>query len=74
MLSNLPDRLTSFIGRGREIAEIKHLLRDTRLLTLTGAWGCGKTRFALQAVAHPVEEATDGVWWVELAALSRSAL
>ncbi len=74
MLSNLPDRLTSFIGRGREIAEIKHLLPDTRLLTLTGAGGCGKTRLALEVVAHSVEGLKDGVWWVELAALSKSAL
>src|SRR5579864_607270 len=74
MLNNLPDRLTSFIGRWREIAEINHLLPDTRLLTLTGAGGCGKTRLALEVVAHPEEEAKDGVWWVELAALSKSAL
>lgn len=73
MLSNLPDRLTSFVGRGREIAEIRHLLRDTRLLTLIGAGGCGKTRLALEVAARPVERVKDGVCWVELAALSKSA-
>ena len=50
MLSNLPDRLTSFIGR--EIAEIKDLLPDTRLLTLAGAGGRGKRRLALEVLAH----------------------
>jgi len=45
---NLPLQLTSFIGREREIDEVKHLLTTTRLLTLTGAGGCGKTRLALQ--------------------------
>lgn len=73
MLSNLPDRLTSFVGRGREIAKIRHLLCDTRLLTLIGAGGYGKTRLALEVTARPVERVKDGVCWVELAALSKSA-
>jgi len=42
--TNLPHQLTSFIGREREIVKIKRLLAGTRLVTLTGAGGCGKTR------------------------------
>jgi len=48
---NLPIQLTSFIGRAREIAEIKRLLSNTRLVTLTGTRGAGKTRLAVQAAA-----------------------
>ena len=72
--NNLPIQLTSFIGREKEIAAVKELMVDTRLLTLTGSGGCGKTRLALQAAANLVEEYTDGVWAVELAALSDPAL
>src|SRR5207248_1541524 len=67
---NLPVQLTSFIGREQEMAEVKRLLEGTHLLTLTGAGGCGKTRLALQVAADLVEEYRDGVWLVELAALS----
>ena len=45
---NLPLRLTSFVGRDAELTEVKRLLGTTRLLTLTGAGGCGKTRLALE--------------------------
>jgi len=69
-LHNLPTQLTTFIGREKEIAEIKRLLPGTRLLTLTGAGGCGKTRLALEIGARLMERFPDGVWWVELAALS----
>jgi predicted ATPase/class 3 adenylate cyclase/Tfp pilus assembly protein PilF len=72
--TNLPIQSTSFIGREREIQEVKHLLSTSRLLTLTGTGGCGKTRLALQAAADAVEEFSDGVWLVELAALSDPAL
>jgi predicted ATPase/DNA-binding CsgD family transcriptional regulator/DNA-binding XRE family transcriptional regulator len=51
---NLPLPLTSFVGRTRELAELRRLLATTRLLTLTGPGGCGKTRLALEAVAHGV--------------------
>src|SRR5918911_1986381 len=70
---NMPLALTSFIGREREIAEVRRLLLledKDRLLTLTGPGGCGKTRLALAVASEVVEEFEDGVWWVELASLS----
>ena len=72
--NNLPHYLTSFIGREREMAEVKRLLATTHLLTLTGPGGCGKTRLALQVAADLLEEFASGVWLVELAALSDPAL
>ena len=72
--TNIPLQLTSFVGRSEEITEVKRRLRDTRLLTLTGFGGCGKTRLALQVAAESLEEYPDGVWLVELAALSDPAL
>ena len=71
---NLPLQLTSFIGREREVAEVRRLLGETRLLTLTGSGGAGKTRLALQAAAGLLSEFEDGVWWVELASLTDPAL
>jgi predicted ATPase/DNA-binding SARP family transcriptional activator/transcriptional regulator with XRE-family HTH domain len=73
---NLPLQLTNFIGRKREMAEIGRLLSSTRLLTLTGSGGCGKTRLALQVATDllAAQVFPDGVWWVELAALSDAAL
>jgi non-specific serine/threonine protein kinase len=68
--NNLPIQLTSFIGREREKAEVGRLLITDRLVTLTGAGGAGKTRLALQVAAEGIEEFPDGVWLVELAALS----
>jgi predicted ATPase len=65
----LPSQLTSFVGRERELAEATTLLRDARLLTLTGAGGCGKTRLALHLAELWAEDFADGVWPVELAAL-----
>ncbi len=64
---NLPADLTSFIGRRRELAEIKRLLTTTRLLTLTGTGGAGKTRLALRAAAEMARNFSDGVWVVGLA-------
>jgi predicted ATPase/class 3 adenylate cyclase len=71
---NLPVHLTSFIGREQEMAEAQRLLTNTRLLTLTGSGGCGKTRLALQVAAEVAEQFADGVWLVELAALADAAL
>lgn len=64
---NLPIQLTSFVGRDHELAEIGKLLRGARLVTLTGAGGCGKTRLALQVAASVLPEFPDGVWFVDLA-------
>ena len=72
--NNLPLQLTSFIGREREKAEVRELLLTSRLLTLTGAGGAGKTRLALQVAAEVLEEFPDGVWFVDLATLSDPAL
>jgi predicted ATPase len=72
--TNLPLQLTSFIGREREIAEIKRLLSTTRLLTLTGSGGAGKTRLALQVAEGLVDRYTNGAWFVDLAPLSDPAL
>lgn len=68
--NNLPIQLSSFIGREREKDDVKRLLSKTRLLTLTGVGGCGKTRLALQVAADLLEDYPDGVWVVELAALA----
>ncbi|PYS50129.1 MAG: adenylate/guanylate cyclase domain-containing protein [Acidobacteria bacterium] len=64
---NLPEQLTSFIGRETELAEIKQLLSRTRLLTLSGSGGSGKTRLALQTAAESVDRFTNGVWFVDMA-------
>jgi predicted ATPase len=70
----LPSQLTSFVGRERELAEAAVLLGDARLLTLTGAGGCGKTRLALQLAGQQKKDFADGVWPVELAALGEPEL
>src|SRR6266568_5215633 len=71
--NNLPTQLSSFIGRERAIAELKSLLSTTRLLTLTGAGGSGKTRLALQVATTLLADFEHGVWWVELASLTDPA-
>src|SRR5918911_5132040 len=63
--NNLPSALSSFVGREQELAEVRRLLEDTRLLTLTGAGGCGKTRLALAAADELVEKFEEGVWMVD---------
>ena len=74
LLNNLPQQISSFIGRADEIAQVETLLGKTRLLTLTGMGGTGKTRLALQAAANMLNEEGDGVWLVELAPLADPAL
>jgi predicted ATPase/DNA-binding XRE family transcriptional regulator len=71
---NLPIRPSSFIGRERELTAVKHLLHRSRLVTLTGAGGIGKTRLALRAAGDLLDSYPDGVWWAELAALRDPAL
>jgi predicted ATPase/DNA-binding SARP family transcriptional activator/DNA-binding CsgD family transcriptional regulator len=71
---NLPAQRTSFVGREREILEVKRQLAMTRLLTLIGAGGSGKTRLALEVARELVGAYPDGVWLVELAPLSEGAL
>lgn len=66
---NLPSPTSSFIGREREITQVKQLLSQTRMLTLTGSGGCGKTRLALRVAADLLDAHADGVWLVELAGL-----
>src|SRR5215472_14897043 len=65
--SNLPAELTSFVGRRQELREVKHLLTTTRLLTLTGTGGAGKTRLAIRAAAEMARGFPDGVCIVQLA-------
>ncbi len=64
--NNLPTQLSTFVGRERELEEVRHALAETRLLTLTGPGGSGKTRLALQAAADALERFADGVWLVDL--------
>ncbi|MGZ5385014.1 MAG: adenylate/guanylate cyclase domain-containing protein [Acidimicrobiia bacterium] len=71
---NLPVQVTSFIGRRRDLEAVADLIPQTRLLTLTGVAGSGKTRLALQAAAELVSVFRDGVWLVELGALDDTAL
>ena len=71
---NLPIQTTSFVGRKGQLAEVKRLLTETHLLTLTGSGGCGKTRLALQAARELVDTFPEGVWLVDLAPLNDPAL
>jgi DNA-binding winged helix-turn-helix (wHTH) protein len=72
--SNLSEPLTSFIGRERELVELKRLLPGKRLLTLVGVGGIGKTRLALQTAAEVIDAYRDGVWLVELGSISNPSL
>src|SRR5215472_13086603 len=67
---NLPVPVTSFIGREQEQAEVAGRLAHSRLLTLTGIGGCGKTRLALEVARAVLEHYPDGVWLVELAPIA----
>ena len=70
VLQHLPVQLTSFVGREAEIADVRQLLADNRLVTLTGAGGVGKTRLAVQVAAEMAGEFGEGVWFVDLAPIT----
>ena len=72
--NNLPTQLTTFVGRERELAETADLLRTTRLLSLTGPGGTGKTRLSLQVAAATADAYPDGVWFVALEAVRDPAM
>ncbi len=72
--NNLPVAVTSFVGRRSEQAAIKELLAATRLLTLSGIGGCGKTRLSLEVAREIIAEYADGAWLVELAPLANAEL
>ena len=72
--NNLPLQLTSFVGREGEIAKVRHLLDSTRLLTLTGPGGTGKTRLALQVATDVLTEYRDGAFFVDLSTVTDPAL
>ena len=67
--NNLPAQVSSFIGRDAELAEVRRLITGSRLVTLTGAGGAGKTRLGLQAAAGLLDGSGDGVWFADLAPL-----
>jgi predicted ATPase/class 3 adenylate cyclase len=72
--NNLPTPLTTFVGRDREIEELKERLRNARLVTLTGPGGTGKTRLSIQAAHELLPEFEDGAFFVPLAAITDRAL
>lgn len=72
--TNLPVQLTSFIGRENELAEVSRLVGLSRLVTLTGAGGCGKTRLALHTASQISDTFKDGVWLVDLVTLREPSL
>ena len=67
MPNNLPVQTTSFVGREKQLDDVKSLLKNTRLLTLMGTGGTGKTRLALETGAQLINAFRDGVWLAELA-------
>lgn len=68
--NNLPQQLTDFVGRHTELAEATRLLGETRLLTILGPGGAGKTRLAMQAAADVTDDYPDGVFFISLAEIS----
>jgi predicted ATPase/class 3 adenylate cyclase/Flp pilus assembly protein TadD len=74
MPNNLPQQITSFVGRENELAEIEALLEQYRLVTLVGMGGSGKTRCAIQTGAELLDRFVDGVWLIDLASLSDPSL
>jgi predicted ATPase/class 3 adenylate cyclase/tetratricopeptide (TPR) repeat protein len=72
--NNLPQQVTSFLGRERELNEVKELLSRNRLVTLLGMGGLGKTRLSLQAASELMPRFVDGVWFFDLAPIRDPAL
>jgi predicted ATPase/class 3 adenylate cyclase len=72
--NNLPAQVSSFIGRDAQLSEVRRLIAGSRLVTLTGAGGAGKTRLGLQAAAGLLDGSGDGVWFVDLAPLQDGEL
>src|SRR6266508_2986133 len=72
--TNLPVQLTSFIGRERGLAEVERLISTSRLVTLTGAGGCGKTRLAIQIGNNIKDVFADGVWLADFVPLREPEL
>jgi len=70
--NNLPGQLSAFVGRQPELSQVRSLVSSSRLVTFTGAGGCGKTRLALQVAAELLGTARDGVWFVGLASLTEA--
>ena len=66
----LPTQLTTFIGRGEQINEIRQLLCDNRLMTLTGAGGAGKTRLAIEVAAQMTSQFPEGIWYADFAPIT----
>jgi predicted ATPase/class 3 adenylate cyclase len=74
LMHNLPSQASSFIGRELELDQLRSLLEESRVVTLTGSGGVGKTRLALQLAADLLDGSGDGVWFVDLAPLSDPGL
>ncbi len=72
--NNLPVQLTTFIGREKEVEQIKKRLEKNRLVTLTGSGGIGKTRLSIQVASELLDDYPNGVWLVELAPITDPAL
>ena len=72
--TNLPLQMTSFVGRGRELVEIAEAFDDTRVVTLTGVGGVGKTRLAVQVGAELLPRFGDGVWLCEFGPIADRGL
>ena len=73
-ITNLPVPISSFVGRAHELAEIKKMLSNARLVTLTGVGGSGKTRLAIRVATDLINSYKHGVWWVDFSSLSNAAL
>ncbi|OBF70938.1 transcriptional regulator [Mycobacterium sp. 852002-51613_SCH5001154] len=71
---NLPAQLTSFVGRQAEIAQLRQVLTDNRMVTLTGAGGVGKTRLAVEVTSGLIDHFPDGQWYVDLAPITIPAV